>query len=172
MLCGDCANKMIKPWVYRQPAGLFCPAGRVPSLGKAFAPNHPATKIVRRAHFTHGVSTNDDTAPWCIVNFVNFRQLKTHREAATQRPHARFQSPGAAKQNTYFIFYTHTFLPFTFFAVHYVCKSVLSWVAKATLGPTLHVLFFIYFDVNEWVSVGWEIKFPIHWWCAFSLPKK
>jgi hypothetical protein len=103
-VCG--ANKLIKPWVYRQPAGLYCPAGRAPSLGKAFAPHHRATKIVRRAHFTHGVSTNDDAALWCIVNFVDFRQLKTHREAVTSAPHARFQSPGAAEQNTYFI---HTY---------------------------------------------------------------
>jgi hypothetical protein len=147
-VCGAGANKLIKPWVYRQPAGLYCPAGRAPSLGKAFAPHHQATKIVRRAHFTHGVSTNDDAALWCIVNFVDFRQLKTQRGRDQRSP--RSLSVTRSRRAEY-IFYTHIFLPFTFFAERYVSKSALSWVAKATLGPTLHVLFFIYFDVNEWV---------------------
>lgn len=79
------------------------------------------------------------------VNFGDFRQLKTHRKAARLAP-PRSLSVTMSNPAKIHILSHICHLLFSL-CDHYVCERALSWVVKATLGPTL---FFIYFDVNEW----------------------
>jgi hypothetical protein len=72
-----------------------------------------ATEIVRRAYFTHGVSTNDDAAPWCMWTYEIFASWKHTERPRPAPPRSLSVTRSRAQQNIH-ILYTQIFTIYFF----------------------------------------------------------